>query len=85
MFNPIALSLGADKGTAMRTSKRVFLDEGRDYSSRANALEFLAYNLVKALPKGNKPWELVDELGNVYADMHSGYVSDLLERLIRRV
>ena len=85
MFNPIALSMGSDKGTAMRTSKRVFLDEGRDYASRVNALEFLAYNLVKASPQGNKPWEIADELGVVYADLHAGYVNDLLERLIRRV
>jgi len=85
MFCPVELALVLGKKTAMKQSKRVYLDTDRDTVSRWNALCYMAYNLTGSDDTHN-PRRLERGDGIVDAE-NMGYCiwcSEVLERQVKR-
>jgi hypothetical protein len=88
MFNPNLLLKGAGKQTAIRTSKRIFLDKGRDTGSRWAALCFMADELTKGRVEvsGNNSNILLSKRGDEAENLgYDLWVCDTLQEQIGRL
>ena len=83
MFRPFTLEKRAGKGTTIRTSRRVFLDEERDIIDRWEAVCYLGGRLANTIVTSNDN-VLVNERGDQAQYMYDHiWVSSSFEKRIR--